>query len=172
MTEWYIGENGTGKTVLLEEILDREIEKGFKVITNLRNIKYDGFDEDRINLIRNYDDFNLLFDYHEIKVNSNDRMEVVDSEIKYTDSFINLLTLLCRKGDVLILDEPEFMLYGIEISSMVELFEILKESYKKAFIATHCQELLDFEDDCYYLLHDYKQYKLEEDQIFKCIGQF
>ena len=99
-------------------------------------------------------------------------MEIVDSDIKYTDRFIDLLTLLCRKGEVLVLDEPEFGLYGIEISTMVKLFKILKESYKKAFIATHCQELLNFEDDCFYLVHEYNKYRIEGDRVYECFGQF
>ena len=45
MKEWIIGDNASGKTVLLEQRLSDYLSRGLSVVTNLGSEEYSGFDE-------------------------------------------------------------------------------------------------------------------------------
>lgn len=55
MIKWIIGLNGSGKTVYLEKLLDKEVDNCSKIITNIRQTHYSGFSADRLDLLKQYD---------------------------------------------------------------------------------------------------------------------
>lgn len=171
MINWIIGLNGSGKTVLLEEKLNEEIDRGSIVVTNLRNVHYEDFDKSRIEALKQSEYYYEIFDYGEIEV-VNNKIAIVNNEFRYTEYFINLLTLLCRCGSIIILDEPEFGLFGIETDLLVRILQILLPTYADGMVATHCQELLAIEPENFYWCDKYKLTKVKEDRLYEYIGQF
>lgn len=169
--KWIIGLNGSGKTVYLDNQIDEYKKKG-STIENVRNTKqYSGFDEHRIALLEEMENYDIITNYGELRV-INNKLEIITDGITYTEYFFNLITLLCRKGDYLILDEPEFGLYGMELSSLVEILMTLLPTYKDGIIATHCQKLLCIEPNNFYWCKDYKLTKIAEENLYEHIGQF
>lgn len=173
MVKWIIGLNGSGKTVYLEEKLDEEIDKNRDndIITNIRPVHYEGFAAYRIQALRNSEYCDEIFDYGELEV-INNKIAIVNNEFHYTEYFINLLTLLCRNGDTIILDEPEFGLFGIEIDLLVQILQILLPTYENGFIATHCEDLLTIEPNNFYWCNKYQLVKIGENELYEHIGQF
>ena len=171
MINWIVGLNGSGKTVYLEKVLDKEVDSGSKIITNIRQTYYSGFNADRLELLKQYDFYDILTDYGEIEA-INNRLSIKRDDFEFTEYFLDILTLLCRNGDTLILDEPEYGLYGMEINFLCDILEVLVDTYKKGYIATHCQQLFGINPDNFYWCSDYKLRKLEEHELYGHIGQF
>ena len=157
MIKWIIGLNGSGKTVYLEKLLDKEVDNCSKIITNIRQTHYSGFNADRLELLKQYD-------FYDIAIKRDD--------FEFTDYFLDVLTLLCRNGDTLILDEPDYGLYGMDINFLCDILEVLVDTYKKGYIATHCQQLFGINPDSFYWCNDYSLRKLKEQDLYGYIGQF
>ena len=171
MIKWIIGLNGSGKTVYLEKLLDKQFDNCSKIITNIRQTHYSGFNADRLELLKQYDFYDILTDYDEIEV-INNRLAIKRDDFEFTDYFLDVITLLCRNGDTLILDEPEYGLYGMEINFLCDILEVLVDTYKKGYIATHCQQLFGINPDSFYWCNDYSLRKLKEQDLYGYIGQF
>lgn len=171
MIKWLVGLNGAGKTVLLEEILDREIDNEKKIITNIRKVHYNDFDIRKLNALEQSEDFEAIFDYGELKI-INNKITIINNDFRYTEKFLDILTLLCREGDTLVLDEPEFGLFGIEIDILAKIFQILIPFYSNGYVATHCQELFSVEPNNFYWCDKYKLIKITEEELYEHIGQF
>lgn len=171
MIKWLVGLNGAGKTVLLEEELDNAINDNKKIVTNIRPVSYKGFDTRKINALINSEFFEEIFDYGDLEIKNN-RIVIANNDFNYTEHFLDILTLLCREGDTLILDEPEFGLYGIEIDILAKILQILIQFYADGYIATHCQELLSVQPQNFYWCSNYGIRKLTEEELYGCIGQF
>ena len=168
--KWIAGLNGAGKSVYLENLIDEKATQA-DVVTNLRDAHYTGFDEHRIGMLREMDNYDIITNYGDLKVIGNEL--IIDTEgFEYTDSFKKILNLLCRKGDCLIVDEPEFGLYGVEISFLVDILYTLIKTYKDGAIATHCQSLFCIEPDNFYWCSEYKLKKIKKEQLYGSIGQF
>lgn len=168
--KWIVGLNGAGKTIYLDNQIDAYAKKG-TVITNLREVHYKGFDEQRIDLIKCMNNYDIMTNYGELKVIGNEL--VIDTEdFQYTEDFIKILNLLCRKGEYIIIDEPEFNLYGIEVNFLVDILNSLVQTYKDGIIATHCQSLFCIEPNNFYWCKGYKLIKIGEEQLHECIGKF
>lgn len=168
MHKWIVGLNSAGKTVNLYEELDRN--RTADTITNLTDVSYDGFDEERIQMIKSSSVIEEIWDYGDIEI-ANNSITIVTDGINYTKEFLNLITLLCRKGNTLILDEPEFGLYGIEINLMVQCLQLLLPTFENVFIATHCQELFALEPDNFYWCNDYQLEKITEKKLYEHMGE-
>lgn len=171
MIKWIVGLNGSGKTVYLENITDKEIDNKSTIVTNIRKPHYKGFNETRVNLIRSSDFCTELTDYGDIEI-INNRLSIKRDDFEFTEYFLDIITLLCRNGDTLILDEPEYGLYGIEISFLRDILEVLIGTYKKGYIVTHCQSLFCIEPDNFYWCDNYALKKIEENELYGNIGQF
>jgi len=171
MMKWLVGLNGAGKTVILEEALEEAINAGERIVTNIRNVHYNGFDMKKVDALEMSENLEDIFDYGELKI-INNKVLVVNNDFSYTEEFLNVLTLLCREGDTLILDEPEFGLFGIEIDILVKVFNVLSPFYKKGYIATHCQELFTVQPDNFYWCKKYDMEKITEEELYEHIGKF
>lgn len=171
MINWLIGLNGAGKTVLLEEALDKEISCGKGIITNIREVHYNCFDVQKLDALEQAENFADIFDYGELKI-INNKLAIINNDFNYTEQFLDILTLLCREGDTLILDEPEFGLFGIEIDLLAQILQILIPFYSTGYIATHCQELLMIQPNNFYWCDKYKMEKITEEELYGHIGKF
>lgn len=173
MVRMFIGLNGNGKTLMLRNI-QRNLKNKYSIVSNLRNYKYEGFDKTRLELLLTDDNFDTIFDYHEV-IKTNDKLVILTSEDDgekevYSSYFTNILTLLCRKGDILILDEPEYGLYSDEIKALCDILELLKETYVNIFIATHCSRLFYLSDKAFWI-ENYVAKEITEEELYEHIGK-
>ena len=171
MIKWIVGLNGAGKTVFLEQKLDSYINEKNNVITNIRKVKYKDFDVKRLALLQSEEADENIWDYGRLCI-SNNTIRIYTDGIDYTPEFLNIITLLCRKGNILMLDEPELGLYGIEIDLLVKVLELLLPTYSEGYIATHCQELFSLQPENFYWCEKYKLEKITEKKLYEHIGQF
>lgn len=97
-----VGLNGSGKTIYLENKLDEllSITNANDIITNVRNVEYSSFDEERIAIIKDMEDYDTIFEYGELKI-INNKLQIVDSDTIFTNYFIDIIGLLCRKGNII-----------------------------------------------------------------------
>lgn len=74
------------------------------------------------------------------------------------------------ESEVLILDEPEFMLKDNEETILRELLVRLKDTYKEIYVATHNQDLM-WEADNLYWIQDMDKKKLEhKEELYEYFG--
>ena len=168
------GLNGQGKTIKLREIYSN-LKSKYTVITNLSRGGYSGIDGKRFRLLSNEESFINIFDYHEI-IKANDELVIItdDGENElgvpiYTKYFLDLITLLCRPGDILILDEPDFGISIDETNMLVQILHLLKDTYKEIYIATHCSRLFCLADKRMWV-EGYKTKEITEEQLYGSIG--
>lgn len=152
MVSLYTGQSGQGKTTILKNILGEKVKCGRMVVTNLANFDCNDFDQDRLDIVLSHDNFENTFYYEELVVYQN-RLVVVDegqiSEDTYTDAFLNMLTLICRKGEILILDEPDLCLTMDETTALIKIIRQVKDTYDEVYIATNNSWLYMLADKAY-----------------------
>lgn len=171
--QWITGNNASGKTLFVKKILDRYTAAGKSVITNIGDTNYSGYNASRIRALKRMEDYYLITYYGEIEISGNSLViETDEPNVKFTQEFFNILTLLCRKGDYLIIDEPAFGLYSAEINSLVRILLELVPTYKGGVISTVCQSLYCIEPENFYLCENYKLRKISEDELYESIPQF
>lgn len=171
MIKWIVGLNGAGKTVLLDEMIDNALQDKEQLITNAREVHYENFDMSKIDELRRSDYYNEIFDYGNLEI-VNNKLAIINTDFRYTNAFLDIVTLLCRNGDILILDEPELGLFGLEIDLLVKIFEVLLPLYKGGYIVTHCQELFGLYPDDFYWCDNYNLLKITEEELYEHIGKF
>lgn len=166
-----IGKNGSGKTHFLEEKLYEYAEKNRDIITNVdENTEYNGFDHEKIRILENTDDFDLYFDYGTINIDGNTLSISGETIPDYSNSFMNILRLILRKGDYLVLDEPEYGLKNGEIKTLYFILNSLLKVFKDGYIATHCPTISYLNYDNIYLISKYNITKITEDDAYEYIN--
>lgn len=173
MVTLLVGLNGQGKTIKLREIYNN-LKSKYMVITNL-NQGYSGIDGKRFSLLSNEESFINIFDYHEI-IKANDELVIItdkgENELGvpiYTKYFLDLITLLCRPGDILILDEPDFGISIDETNMLVQILHLLKDTYKEIYIVTQCTRLFCLADKRVWV-EGYETKEITEQQLYRSIG--
>lgn len=162
------GLNGAGKTVYLEEIQNKLLVE-HTIISNISaQIEYEGFDEGRVGKILTDDAIENIFDYNELVI-SNDAIVPIAKHKVFTQGMLKLITLICRKGDVLILDEPEFRLKANEVFILKKLLILLNETYNNCYIVTHCQRLFDIAEKILWV-KNYETIEITKEQLYASIG--
>lgn len=146
MVTLILGVNGSGKTLYLqnkyEELWNKHKDS---VITNLKDIPYSSIDDKRYSLLCSDDAHEDIWDWHEIKI-ERDAIYVEDKKKIFSNNFLELITLLCRPGEYLILDEPEFGLSAREVITFREICKLLLPTYNEVYISTHQQWLFSLGD--------------------------
>ena len=151
-----------------EKIIEKYINNNEKVISNIYDLIYKGFDEHRLELVTSDETTCDIMDYHKI-IRTGEMLVSPDPEIDFTDIFLKMLTLLCRKGDILILDEPEIGMTKWDIYYLDRTLEILIPTYKDVWIVTHNPRLF-FDADNYYWAKNYELIKITEEQLHQAVG--
>lgn len=168
MIKLIAGLNGEGKTVLLKELLNKCTSTGNKPVTNLKNIEYDEFNQERIDLITSDDACENIFNYTDIQFTL-DGLTAVQGT-KFSKGFMELLNLLCRDGNILILDEPDSGLNMGEIMVLANVLSLLNRTYDVIFMITHEQLLFPLENEAYWV-EDYIPRKISRGELFKHVGK-
>jgi len=171
MGKWVIGDNGSGKTVYLENLVEELGSSNKTIVTNVKDVFYRGINDERFELLRTDEAYERLR-YTDVRLGDNGLSLVNSYDEPLTDAFAKLLTLLCRNGDYLVLDEPEYGLSLAEQYVMVYVFLILLPTYKDFVIATHCTVFMCLDTTDWHYCEDYKLSSILEDNLYGYIAKF
>lgn len=168
MVTMVLGENASGKTLYIKKKC-KELASKYKmdVVTNLIKVPYDGIDEKRYQLLSDEEAYEYIWDCREIDKSTG--VITIEGGSVFSEYFLNIVTLLCRKGDYLILDEPEFDLLSREINMLYKICELILPTYKEVHIATHQQWLFGLADRWLWV-QDYKVKEISEEEVYAHIG--
>lgn len=131
-----IGNNAIGKTEYLRKIL-----KSYRfddVITNMRPKEY------ILNETHNQERLDILSDIlisEDIKP-AKYQLIINDPCFELSTKFLELMTLLCRNRDIMILDNPDAELTFEEKSVIISFLARTTHTYKQVFIVTHNEKML------------------------------
>ena len=168
-----IGCNGQGKTIYLEKELEDK-GKEYTVVSNLTTDDFDttnlGISMERMTLLdEDFRDMCLAGDDIVILSSNNVGIKTEDDWV-YSDAFLKIFNKIMLESEVLILDEPEFMLKDNEETILRELLVRLKDTYKEIYVATHNQDLM-WEADNLYWIQDMDKKKLEhKEELYEYFG--
>lgn len=132
-----IGQNAIGKSVYIKEEAKRAMQEDENVLCNfissdyLKNIRYN---QERIEILGD------LLDANEIKQSA--EMLFIDRDMPITKKFTEIVTLICKNGDRLFLDEPEYKLHDREIGMLVAFIYRVADTFKQIEIVTHSELFL------------------------------
>lgn len=184
-----VGLNGQGKTIYLRSLLGNASThlhhsattyNPNRIITNLTPFEYNGFDSKRLEIVTDFSSIEDIFDYHDIIVSGNRLVLVYEgaeyeqlkhSNLKgaFSDHFMDLVTLMCRPGNILILDAPDFNLPVSEIGPLIRLLDSLRDTYSEIYIATHCSRLFCLGEKILWI-QNHEPIEITEQQLYKSIG--
>lgn len=171
----YMGLNGQGKTLYLQNYASTIPNN--KIITNLEPIP--GFEarelsDDRVRIISDKYNRYKIFDGNEIVIGDTSIIVTTADKGEYSKAYLDMVHMLIKQGDVLILDEPDMGMTVDETNKLAIILELLYTTYKDIRIAMHSQDLLGMENDVpvkYYWVQDYKPYEVKEEMIYEAIGE-
>lgn len=171
----YMGLNGQGKTLYLQNYI-YDIPND-KLITNLEPIP--GFElrdlsEERVEIISDIYNRYKIFDGNDIVIGDTSIIVTTADKGEYSKAYLDMVHMLIKQGDVLVLDEPDTGMTAEEANKLAVLLVLLSETYQEIKIAMHSQDLLGMEEEIpvqYYWVKDYKPYKVTEEMIYEAIGE-
>lgn len=134
-----VGNNAIGKSAYLKNkvknrvgITENIIYNGIEFETVLKYREYNG---DRINELQE------VLDADEIVENVKE-LTASNTEIEFTGSFRDIVSVICREGNELYLDEPEYGLNDVEISYLVKFIYRILDTFDNIEIVTHAELFL------------------------------
>ena len=136
MVRLIVGENAAGKTLYLKEVLQKYMLNN--VITNTVNdstLIKEKFNSTRVNILRN------TLKTADIKGETG-LLNIACDDIELSSQFLELLSMVCKDRDILILDEPCFGLTPGQKCIIVDFFREALQTFKDAYIVTHYESLL------------------------------
>lgn len=171
----YMGLNGQGKTLYLQDY--SYTIPNDKIITNLGPIP--GFEtrelsKDRIDIISDKYNRYKIFDGNEIIIGDKSIIVTTADKEEYSKAYLDMIHMLVKQGDVLILDEPDMGMTVEETNKLAIVLTLLHKTFTDVRIAMHSQDLLGMENDIpvqYYWIQDYKPYAVKEEMIYEAIGE-
>ena len=155
-----IGQNATGKSVYLKNRAKEAVRKNENIISNTWDTTYlnnRGYNAERIEALEE------VFDSEEITENP-EYLDIKTDEISIGKSFKDMLTMICREGDELYLDEPEYALNSREEAYLVSFLYRVLDTFKNIEIVTHSELFLGIleADRKTVILNDKNEYVLSD----------
>ena len=135
MIKLIIGQNAIGKSVYIKNAANEALKKEDSVLSNIWNSKYlknRAYNDERIEVL--YD----ILDAEEV-IENTECLAVKGGQIMVGQNFANILTLICKCGDYLYLDEPEYGLNNHEIGYLVAFLYKILDTFKLIEIVTHSE---------------------------------
>lgn len=146
MIKFIIGENASGKSLYLDNIIKADLDNHSEVefVTNTYEIKNDNieYDKDRLSVLED------ISGAEEIDT-SNSLLAIVESPVKLSKEFLQLMTILCQKCKRAYLDEPEQGLSEYEINILSSFLMQAGRTYEDMVIVTHSELLIQI-PNCVY----------------------
>lgn len=131
-----IGQNAIGKSAYLKNRIKKSSDNG--ILTNivsseyLKNLDYN---EERIQQLEDILDTDNI-------IRNQDLLGIETDEVTIGQYFTRILTLICKNGSILYLDEPEFDLSYKEIGFLVWFLCRVEDTFTEMEIVTHSEILL------------------------------
>ncbi len=145
----YGGLNGKGKTLYLERIIKKALDKGIKPITNLKDyVEYNSteYDKDRISYVFDDETGYEIFEGINLLNTASGITFERQEDVIFTANLSNIINTMCLSGSILVLDEPELMLTEAELARLSLLLHNMKGMYKQCYIATHVMDIYRIAD--------------------------
>lgn len=168
-----MGLNGQGKTIYLDRYIDTVDNS--RIVTNVKPIIGLGerrLSKQRLAIISDRHNRDSLFDGSNINVYNN-YICIESSDNEFSKTYIEFMNLICKEGDILVLDEPDMGLDIQETYKIRAVLILLNSTYSIIKIAMQSQDMLGMEDYIdvqYHWVKDYNIYKVSEEQIYGAIG--
>lgn len=139
-----IGENASGKTLYLDNKIRHktDVENSIDFVTNLdrdnyfRNLEYD---DDKLEILEDVT-------YADRVDKSCEVIQLVDCDIKLSQRFIYLATILCKKVSNAYIDEPEKGLSTREKYILGTFLNNIKDKFDDFVIVTHNEIIANIPD--------------------------
>lgn len=136
MINLIIGKNALGKTVYLNKLKDKnDLDK---IITNLitfRYIKNEKYNQERLDILQEL----LLAD--EI-IPTNPKLTIVKPDFEISQEFIDIMTLLCKDRNLVLIDEPNKGLTPHERFRLISFLAQTAHTFDSVYIVTHYEGML------------------------------
>lgn len=134
MINLIVGENSTGKTLYLESL----VKTGRELINLERLDKYlnTPYNQFRLEKLRELDicDVDASNPFH---------LSLVEPDRPLSIEFTKLVSLMCKDGNVLLLDEPDKNLLWYEDYYFISFLSAVSSSFKEIYVVTNDDEILD-----------------------------
>lgn len=145
MIKFIIGNNASGKTLYLDRYLDKCLNEGKEVLTNLRfGYKSEKeFNAERMDMLGEILNCNVF--------SVDNKMLHFDVPPKgLSDEFVKIITLLCRDCSLACIDEPEQGLEPEEVYQFTAFLNYIGDTYDELIIVTHSEVLIQTVAECEY----------------------
>lgn len=130
-----IGQNAIGKSVYINNKAKEALKRNENIICNVWDTTY--LDNRQYNTQR-IEALMDLFDTEDI-VQKKQFLELKTDEIEVGKSLSEILTIICKEGDELYLDEPEYGLSTAEINYLVSFIYKVSNTFDNIEIVTHSE---------------------------------
>ena len=170
----YIGDNATGKTRLLKEIIQKSAATSEMVVTNISEFKMPNV-PDAHKRQRVFDSNNVLVE----RILKNE--EINDAYDAYVKS---LLDLICAQGDILLLDELDASLQSQDIIDMTAAISACQDLWHSIYLTGYNEYLLNVfahydtiteckidEYNVYYIDGTMNTHAISEDDVYEYLDK-
>ena len=142
MINLIIGQNAIGKSTYLKKLY-REI--GFaRCTTNLYGdlLPEDNtpFNEHRLSVVRD------ICDCDDVRAEGTSYVNIINSDPTFTRQFRDLVSIICRDKEYLLLDEPDLGITYYEEGKLLKLIAYTCKSFKDIYIITHNENFFALPD--------------------------
>lgn len=133
-----VGQNAIGKSVYLKRKVQKVVQYNENIIFNMLDTTYLNnrtYNSTRIEALKEVLDAS-------INTENNDTILIETDEIRIRKPFNDILTLICKEGTELYLDEPEYKLNSREIGYLVAFLYRILDTFHCIEIVTHSELFL------------------------------
>ena len=141
MLRLVVGQNAIGKSVYLNDQLLLN-SSNVNINTNLADADFlcsRDYDDERVEHLEE------VLDLCDIYLGES-RIKITNCEVDVSITFEEIITIICKQGDYLYLDEPEYGLKDWEITRLFNLIIRVADSFKEVIIVTHNELFLGVPD--------------------------
>lgn len=144
MVKIIVGQNCLGKSVYLEKLLCTvNVER---LNTNVAEVCLNsdlGYNQERV------DSLDDVIECGTIYLGDNS-ISITDLDFRVSKAFEDIVTVVCREGDYLYLDEPEYGLNSWEVAKLMCLIARVAETFTDVQIVTHDETFFGILDKSVY----------------------
>lgn len=165
MVNVLVGDNGNGKTQFLKQMLRKE-----GTISNIASDKSTEFvsiSEEKVNELSEITGAKCSTNGSEVFVKD---FKVGRRYVDIGAKLLSILTLLCREGSVLLLDEPDTHLTEDDINILTFILEYCENLFNEIWVVTHNMIMLNIESCKYYKISKGNICSISKDDAYEYIN--
>lgn len=138
MITYILGRNNSGRTSYLRQLIRETSKHSNKIITNVFDTTYLDrvpYNEERLGHLR------AVMDTDDI-IENMDMLYIPTEDMPMTYAFSRILTLICKEGDYLYLDEPEHGLVFTQLGFLIYLLNRIDDTFKEIVIVSRSESII------------------------------